>query len=266
MSEYSIIGKPTPNVDGPAKVTGEAAYTFDMTLPNMLYGKLLRSPYPHAKIISIDTSEAEKLPGVKAIITGKDTPGGKYGLWRRFRELSDQECLATDKVRFIGDPVAAVAAVTEEIAEKALDLIEVEYEQLPAVFEPMDALKDDAPRVHDDFANNINATRHIEWGDVDKAFKEADYVREDRYVLAPAHPSPTVVHNSLASYDKGTGRLTVWSSTQSPYFVQLGLADALKMREGDIRVIKPHVGGGFGGKNSTMPDSVNASLLSMKTG
>jgi 4-hydroxybenzoyl-CoA reductase alpha subunit len=266
MKEYSIIGKPTPNIDGPAKVTGEAVYTFDMTLPNMLYGKLLRSPYPHARIISIDTSKAEKLPGVKAVITGKDTPGGKWGLWRRFRELADQEALATTKVRFIGDPVAAAAATTEEIAEKALDLIEVEYEPLPAVFEPMEAIKDDAPLVHEDFENNINATRHIEWGNVDEAFAQADYVREDRYVLSAAHPSPTEVHNSLASYDKCTGRLTVWSSTQSPYFVQLNLADALKMREGDIRVIKPHVGGGFGGKNSTMPDSVNAALLSMKTG
>lgn len=164
MKEYSIIGKPTPNTDGPAKVTGEAVYTFDMTLPNMLYGKLLRSPYPHARIISIDTSKAEKLPGVKAIITGKDTPGGKWGLWRRFRELADQEALATTKVRFIGDPVAAVAATTEEIAEKALDLIDVEYEPLPAVFEPVEAIKDDAPLVHEDFENNINATRHIEWG------------------------------------------------------------------------------------------------------
>jgi len=266
MSKYSVIGKPTTNVDGAAKVTGEAVYTFDMTLPNMLYGRLLRSPYPHARIISIDTSEAEKLPGVKAVITGKDTPGGKYGLWRRFRELTDQEVLATTKVRFIGDPVAAVAAISEEIAEKALDLINVEYELLPAVFEPLEAIKDDAPLVHDDFENNINATRHIEWGNVDEAFKKADYVREDRFNLLSQHPAPMEVHSSIASYDKGSGRLTVWSSTQSPYFLQLGLADALKMREGNIRVIKPHVGGGFGGKNSTMPDSVNAAVLSMKTG
>src|SRR5512136_1011301 len=187
--EYSIIGKPTPNVDGPAKVTGEAAYAIDIALPNMLYGKLLRSPYPHAKILSIDTSKALELPGVKCIITGKDTPGGKWGLWRRFRELSDQQALATDKVRFIGDPVAAVAATTEEIAEKALDLIEVDYEVLPAVFDPIEALKDDAPTVHDEFPSNINATRHIEWGDVDEAFAKADYVREDRYVLSPAHPT-----------------------------------------------------------------------------
>jgi CO/xanthine dehydrogenase Mo-binding subunit len=127
MSKYSIIGKPTKNVDGPAKVSGEAVYTFDLTLPNMLYGKILRSPYPHAKIISIDTSEALKLQGVKAVITGKDTPGGTYGLWRRFPELCDQTALAMDKVRCIGDAVAAVAAVTVEIAEKALDLINVDY-------------------------------------------------------------------------------------------------------------------------------------------
>ena len=167
MSEYSIIGKPTTNVDGAAKVTGEAVYTFDMTVPNMLYGKLLRSPYPHARIISIDTSEAEKLPGVKAVITGKDTPGGRYGLWRRFPELCDQEALATTKVRCIGDAVAAVAAVSEAIAENALDFINVDYELLPAVFEPLDAIKDDAPLVHDDCDNNINNTRHIEWGDVE---------------------------------------------------------------------------------------------------
>jgi 4-hydroxybenzoyl-CoA reductase subunit alpha len=266
MSEFSLIGKPTINVDGVAKVTGESQYCFDMTLPNMLYGKLLRSPHPHARIISIDTSEAERLPGVKTVITGKDTPGGTYGLWRRFNELADQIILATDKVRFIGEPVAAVAAINQEIAEKAIDLIEVEYEPLPAVFDPMEAIKDDAPLVHDGFENNINNTRHIEWGNVDEAFKAADYVREDRFTLHAQHPTCMEVHNALASYDKGSGRLTVWASTQSPYFLQLGLADALKMREGNIRVIKPFVGGGFGGKNSTMPDSVNASLLSMKTG
>jgi 4-hydroxybenzoyl-CoA reductase alpha subunit len=266
MSKYSIIGKPTVNVDGAAKVSGEAVYTFDMVVPNMLYGKLLRSPHPHARIVSIDTSEAEKLPGVKAVITGKDTPGGRYGLWRRFTELADQEILCTTKARFIGDPVAAVAAISEEIAEKALELIEVEYEPLPAVFDPMEAIKDDAPLVHDEVANNINNTRHIEWGNVDEAFVKADYIREDRFFFGSQAPAPMEAHSTVASYDKGSGRLTVWASTQSPYFFQLGLADALKMREGNIRVIKPHVGGGFGGKNSTMPDTVNASVLSMKTG
>ncbi len=266
MKEYSIIGKPRGNVDGAGKTTGEAKYTFDMSLPNMLYGKHLRSPYPHAKIISIDTSEAEKLPGVKAVITGKDVPGGKWGLWRRFKELCDQIAMADDKVRFIGEPVAAVAAVTKDIAAQAVELINVEYEPLPGVFDPLEAIKDDAPLVHDEFENNINATRHIEWGNVDEGFAQADYVREDKFTLYPQAAMSMEVHCSLADYDKGTGKLTVWSSTQSPYYLQLGLADALKMREGDIRVIKPHVGGGYGGKNSTMPDSTSAAILSMKTG
>jgi len=174
--------------------------------------------------------------------------------------------MAEDKVRFIGEPVACVAAVTKDIAEQAVELVQVEYDPLPGVFDPLEAIKDDAPKVHEDFENNINATRHIEWGNVDEGFKEADYVREDKFTLFPQAVASMEVHNSLASYDKGTGRLTVWSSTQSPYYLQLGLADALKMREGDIRVIKPHVGGGFGGKNSTMPDSTSAALLSMKTG
>ncbi len=265
-TKFSIIGKPTGNYDGAAKVTGEAKYTFDMTLPNMLYGKHVRSPYAHAKIISIDASEALALPGVKAIITGKDVPGGRWGLWRRFRELCDQIAMAEDKVRFIGEPVACVAATTKDIASKAVDLVKVEYEILPGVFDPLEAIKDDAPRVHDEFENNINATRHIEWGNPDEAFKKADYVREDKFTVFPQAVTTMEVHNSLAHYDKGTGKLTVWSSTQSPYYLQLGLADALKMREGDIRVIKPHVGGGFGAKNSTMPDSTSAALLSIKTG
>jgi CO/xanthine dehydrogenase Mo-binding subunit len=265
-TKYAIVGKPTGSVDGMAKVTGEAMYTFDMTLPNMLYAKHVRSPYAHAKIVSIDISEAIALPGVKAIITAKDTPGGKWGLWRRFPELCDQTALATDKVRFIGEPVAAVAATSMDIAARAVDLVKVEYEILPAVFDPLQAIKDDAPRVHEDCENNINATRHIEWGNVDEAFQNSHYVREDKFTLFPAATASMEVHASLASFDKGTGRLTIWSSTQSPYYLQLGLADALKMREGDIRAIKPHVGSGFGGKNSTMPDATSAALLSKITG
>jgi len=137
MSEYSVIGKPVHRVDGPAKVTGSAKYTFDIELPNMLYGKILRSPYPHATILNIDTTQAEKLVGVKAVVTGKDTLGVKNGVWRRFPELCDEEILCRTKVRYIGDPVAAVAAVDEDVAEVALDLIDVEYEMLPAVFDPL---------------------------------------------------------------------------------------------------------------------------------
>ena len=140
--KYVVIDTPLHNIDGPAKVTGAAQYTFDITLPNMLYGKVLRSPHPHAKILNIETSKAERLIGVKAVVTGKDTLGVKQGIWRRYKELCDEEILAREKVRYIGEPVAAVAAVDEDVAEEALSLIEVEYEPLPAVFDPMEAIKE----------------------------------------------------------------------------------------------------------------------------
>ena len=123
-------------------MTGRATYTFDVKLPGMLYGKILRSPHPHAKILSIDTSKALELPGVIGVVTGKDTLGVKQGIWRRFQELCDEQILPVDKVRYIGEPVAAVAALTEEIAEQALDLIDVQYEVLPAVYDPMEAIKE----------------------------------------------------------------------------------------------------------------------------
>ncbi|GAH59936.1 unnamed protein product, partial [marine sediment metagenome] len=141
MSKYSVIGTRVRRVDGPEKVTGNAKYTFDLILPGMLYGKVLRSPHPHAKILKIDTRKAKRLIGVKAVITGKDTLGRKQGIWRRFPELCDEEILCREKVRYIGDPVAAVAAIDEDTAEEALDLIEVEYEPLPAVFDPLEAIK-----------------------------------------------------------------------------------------------------------------------------
>ena len=143
MNKYTVINPHEPfrvlnthvhNIDGIAKVTGRATYTFDVKLPGMLYGKILRSPHPHAKIIKIDFSKAMEIPGVIAVVTGKDTLGVKQGIWRRYKDLCDEQILPVDKVRYIGEPVAAVAAVTEEIAEKALDYIEVEYEVLPATF------------------------------------------------------------------------------------------------------------------------------------
>jgi 4-hydroxybenzoyl-CoA reductase subunit alpha len=140
--KYKILNTPVHNIDGMAKITGRATYTFDIKLPNMLYGKILRSPHPHANILNINTSKAEKVMGVKAVVTGKDTLGIKQGLWRRFKELCDEEILPRDKVRYIGEPVAAVAAIDEDTAEEALNLIEVDYEPLPAVFDPMEAIKE----------------------------------------------------------------------------------------------------------------------------
>jgi 4-hydroxybenzoyl-CoA reductase alpha subunit len=263
MSEYSVIGKRVRRVDGPEKVTGSAKYTFDIVLPNMLYGKILRSPYPHAKILNIDTSRAEKLIGVKAVVTGKDTPGRKQGIWRRFSELRDEEILCREKVRYIGDAVAAVAAIDEDTAEEALDLIEVEYEPLPAVFDPLEAIKEDAPQIHDGVELNINVTRHIEWGDVDEAFTRCDYVREDHFKCSSQAHVCMEPHDAVASFDY-SGRLTVWTSTQASYFMQRLLADILDLREGDIRVIKPPTGGGFGSKFELDSAQFCASVLSMK--
>jgi 4-hydroxybenzoyl-CoA reductase alpha subunit len=262
-TKYSVIGHRVHNVDGPQKVSGTALYTFDMVLPNMLYGKILRSPYPHAKILSIDTSKAEKLVGVKAVVTGKDTIGKKQGIWRRFPELCDEEILCRSKVRYIGDPVAAVAATDENIAEEALNLIEVEYEPLTAVFDPMEAIKDGAPQLHEGCEMNININRHIEWGDVDAAWEQCDAVREDYFHCASQAHMCMETHGAISSfgYDK---KLTVYTSTQSNYYIQGLLADMLGIREGDIRVIKPHTGGGFGGKFELDSAQFCSAMLSMK--
>jgi len=263
MSDYSVIGKRVHRIDGTEKVTGNAKYTFDLVLPNMLYGKILRSPHPHAKIVNIDTTPAEKMIGVKTIVTGKDTLGRKNGIWRRFSELCDEEILCRTKVRYVGDPVAAVAAIDEDTAEEACQLIKVEYEELPAAFDPLEAIKEDAPQIHEGVELNINVTRHIEWGDVDEAFKHCDYIREDQFKTSSQHHVCMETHDAVASFDYN-GKLTVWTSTQSSYYIQRLLADMLGLREGDIRVIKPHTGGGFGSKFELDSAQFCASLLSMK--
>jgi len=263
VSKYSVIGQRVHRVDGTEKVTGSAKYTFDIVLPGMLYGKVLRSPHPHARILSIDTSQAERLMGVKAVITGKDTLGRKMGIWRRFPELCDEEILCREKVRYIGDPVAAVAAIDEDTAEEALDLIEVEYEPLPAVFDPMEAIKEDAPQVHDGVDLNINITRHIEWGDVDEAFKQCDYIREDQFKCSSQAHVCMETHDAVASFGYD-GKLTIWTSTQSSYYIQALAADMLGLREGDVRVIHATTGGGFGSKFELDSAQFCAALLSMK--
>lgn len=263
MRKYSVINTPVHNIDGIAKVTGRAMYTFDITLPQMLYGKILRSSYPHAEIINIDTTRAERLKGVKAVVTGKDTLGIKQGIWRRFKELCDEEILARSKVRYIGEPVAAVAAVDEDTAEEALDFIDVEYKPLGAVFEPLEALKKGAPQLHDHAERNINVTRHIEWGDVDEGFKKADYVREDWFRCSSQAHVCMETHCAVASYTP-EGKLTVWTSTQSHYYIKVLLAWVLGLRENDVRVISRYTGGGFGSKFELDSAQFCSSLLSMK--
>jgi CO/xanthine dehydrogenase Mo-binding subunit len=157
MENYSVIGKGVPKIDGRAKVTGQARYTGDLKFPNMLVGKILTSPHPHARILSIDTSEAERFPGVKAVITHKDVPSLKYGLsparW-------DENIFCIDKVRFVGDKVATVAALDEDTVYKALKLIKVEYEVLPALLHPIEVLAEGAPLIHDEFPRDINVEIH----------------------------------------------------------------------------------------------------------
>ena len=257
---YSVIGKSLPRVDSVPKVTGEAKYTGDLVLPRMLFGKILRSPHPHARILGIDTSRARRLAGVKAVITGRDTGRVEYG-----NVLPDEHALAVDKVRFIGDAVAAVAAADEETAAEAIDLIKVEYEELPAVFDPEEAMKPGAPVIHEQFPNNVSARPGYVWGDVEKGFRESDYIWEDTFRTQPVTHCAMEPHAALAVCDS-SGRATLWASTQSPYAVRFNIAKVLGMPLSDVRVIKPHVGAGFGGKRETFDLHFCAVLLSKLTG
>jgi CO/xanthine dehydrogenase Mo-binding subunit len=173
-NEFNIVGKRVVRSDSLAKVTGEARYTADLKFPNMLVAKVLRSPYPHAKILTIDYSKALKVPGVKAAVSGFDSYGIKWGV---FRYTQDHAMLHTDKVRYIGEDVAAVAAVDEETALEALSLIKVDLEPLPAVFDPFESMQEGAPQIHDEYKNNINIHIHIDVGEVDKAMEKAFLVR-----------------------------------------------------------------------------------------
>jgi 4-hydroxybenzoyl-CoA reductase alpha subunit len=265
MDDYTVIGKDIPRVDGWEKATGTAIYTDDIKLPGMLHGKLLRSPVPHARIRSIDVSKARRLPGVKCVITGEDTPKVKYGNWRLFPATQDEYPLAVDKVRFIGDEVAAVAAVDPDLAAEALELINVEYEELPPVFDVLSSVSKNAPVIHETSPNNISVDRKIAYGNVQKGFAESDYVREDIFTVHPVSPAYLEPCSSLAQCDQD-GRIILWTSTQTPYIVQCLLASTLGMRENDIRVIKPNVGGGFGGKMELRPWEFCAAFMAKLTG
>lgn len=263
-SRFSILGKALPRVDAGPKVTGEAKYAHDISLPQMLYGKILRSPLPHARLAHIDCHRAVRLPGVKGIITGKDTLGLKYGMFLDRPESLDECGLAMDKVRYIGDEVAAVAAVDGDIAEEALSLIQVEYQELPAVFEPLEAMEEGAPKIHEG-ENNIGWQVKAEFGQVERGFEESDYVREDQFVTQLVIHCSLESHASVASYD-GSGRLTLWASTQTPYYLKRDLARLLGISIGRIQVVRTHVGGAFGGKGELSSTDFCAALLSMRTG
>ena len=261
MSEFSVIGKPIAMIDAAGKTTGAGKYADDFKLPGMLVGKVLHSPYPHARIVSIDTSRAKALAGVVAVVTGEDAPN-TYGI---LPVGHDETALAVGKVRYIGDHVACVAAVSEEIAVRALELIDVEYEPLPAYFDPEQSMKAESDLIHENRPNNIEKDYHHVFGDPEKGFAEADYVAECRYIAnevthAAMEPHCTLANFELDPYTGNLGRLTVWSSTQVPYYLQHKLSLVLELPMSQIRVIKPLVGGGFGGKSEIIPLEIIAAV------
>ncbi len=259
----SVVGKRLPKIDAPDKATGRAVYTDDISLPNMIYGKLLLSPVPHAKIKSINTEEAKALKGVKVILIGPDVTDISYGT---SPPRYDETVLAKDKVRFIGDVVAAVAAVDEETCYKALKLIKVEYEELPTVFDPIEAMKDGAPRLFDDkYENNINTRVDHHFGDIEKGLAEADYIKEATFKGNRTVQNPIEPHTSIAEWDR-RGRVTLYTSTQVVHYVHHQLSRILNLPLGDIRVIMTNCGGGFGAKAATNPLEILSILLAKKTG
>src|SRR5216684_3563264 len=265
MDTFSIIGKRIPLIDSAGKTTGQGKYADDLTLPGMLFGKILHSPYPHALIKSIDTSRAEALEGVVTVVVGKDAPN-KYGI---LPVGHDETALAVEKVRYVGDNVACVVATTEALAERALELIKVEWEPLPAWFDPEDSMKAQKDWIHPQRPNNIEKDYHHVFGDPDKGFAEADLVVEHRYLAAEVTHAAMEPHCTLASFEIDSqtgkpGRLTVWSSTQVPYYLQHKFSLVLDMPMSQIRVIKPLVGGGFGGKSEVIPLEIIAAIAARK--
>jgi 4-hydroxybenzoyl-CoA reductase subunit alpha len=265
MTDFSIIGKPTAMVDAAGKTTGAGKYTDDLTLPGMLVGKILHSPYPHARIKRIDISRAAALEGVVAIAIGKDAPK-TYGI---LPVGHDETALAVDKVRYIGDNVACVAAIDEATADQALRLIDVEYEVLPAYFDPEESMKAETDLIHDGKPHNLEKDYHHVFGDPEKALNEAECVVEGRFIANEVTHAAMEPHSTLASFEMdphtgNPGRLTVWSSTQVPYYLQHKLSLVLDMPMSQIRVIKPLVGGGFGGKSEVIPLEIIAAVTARK--
>jgi len=262
MSKYNVINSRAPRVDTPDKSTGRAVFIDDMSFPGMLFGAILHSPLAHARILNIDTTAAEKLPGVKAVVTSREAGLVNYGV---SPARYDETLFCHEKVRYVGDEIAAVAAIDRETAERAVELIKVDYEELPAVFTIEEAMTPDAPILHEKYPGNICAEVHQEFGNVEKAFEDCDLIktttfrnkRQDAAFLEPP--------GCIADYDF-SGRLTLHTSTQTPHYVQRTVAMVLGIDVGKVRVIKPYVGGGFGIKAAANAQEISACLLSMKTG
>jgi CO/xanthine dehydrogenase Mo-binding subunit len=274
MANYRVIGKPVERVDGPEMLSGQALYGPDMKLPGMLWGKILRSPIPHGRILRMDVEKAKKHPGVKAVIWAQDVPARRYGY-----AIEDEYIFAIDKVVYVGQPVAAVAAVDEETAEEALSLIDVDYEELPAVFEAEEALRDEAPLVHEVDKYNARSVYLASWhpvpgtniihqasnqrGNVEAALQKADYVFEDTFRASQIHHSYMEPHATLVALRGGT--ITVWTCSQEVFELRTVMARLFGVAESKMRVICTKVGGGFGGKIEPRLEPITIALA-MKSG
>jgi len=268
---YTTIGQPATRVEGQEKVTGAMQYTADVALPGTLWGRALRSPLPHARIVRIDTARAHQVPGIHAVLTGADVRGIRYG-----RRLFDVPVLAEDRVRFAGERVAAVAAEDRDAAEEALQLIEVEYEELPAVFDPLQALEESAPILHPEVNSYIglpkplaqpsNAFAWDTWskGNIDAGFAQADLIIENTFTVPRQHQAYLETHSCLVWIDE-QGRVQVWASCKVPYQVKEQLSVALGLPKERIRLNPVAIGGDYGGKGSPM-DIPLAYSLAVRTG
>jgi len=275
VSKFKFIGKPLPRIDGPETVSGKATYTVDVRLPGMLTVKLLRSPLPHARIRSINVSRARALPGVTALLSAADMPVRRFGF-----SLQDEPIFAVDKVRYAGDVIAAVAAEDESIAEQALELIECDFDELPAVLTTDQALSENAPLVHEQLHTyRMNSVLARDWhpvagtniahqasftkGNIDQGFAAADEIFDDTFRAQQVQHCSLEPHAVVAQWDGE--RLTVWTSTQKVFLVRSGLADLLGLPEEKIRAIGTKIGAGFGGKNAMRLEPY-AAALTLKTG
>src|SRR2546430_2144267 len=257
-----VVGKPFRKVDARAKCTGQTKFADDIFLPRMLYCRILRSHLPHALIKHIDLSKAIAMPGVIAVITGKDLPI-PYGI---LPVSQDEHALCIDKVRFIGDPVASVAAIDEDTAFDAMNLIEVEYEPLNTISSIEEAILIDEPRIHEyGDAGNIHKKVSLEFGNVEDGFAMADQVREDTFFYEGNTHLPMEQHAAVGNFDPDN-KLTLWSATQTPHYVHRALAKVLELPASHIRVIATPNGGGFGGKSDPFNHEVVVCKPSMMTG
>jgi 4-hydroxybenzoyl-CoA reductase alpha subunit len=262
MDHFSIVGKRIPLRDAVEKAKGGVAFTSDINLQGMLYGKILRSPVPHARILNVDVSKAEKLRGVKAVVTSKDTPMIKFSVSPTW---ADKLILADKKVRYIGDEIAAVAAVDEEIAEEALELITVEWEELPAVFDPLEAMQPGAPLLHEGVENNVSRVLSMECGSVDDGFAEADVILQETFSTQAQSHCSLETHCCIATCSP-TDDVHMWVNSQAPHPLRQRLAATLNIDAAKIHISTPHIGGGFGSKIDLEPAQAISVLLAKKTG